>query len=176
MRPRCRTQRSLSRLARTSCLTPSRAEGPASVGRGVAVSGRMVRDHQPSGQGCCAINAEVCMHRFGLYSTTAAGGGYAWAWLACDQEHGWSVPRVRLTRLRSSNLCKECGAAVALRCSSCGAGHEPGQRFCSECGTALAAASAAARRVGVVRGPGVGVGAAVGVGVVRGSREFHDVV
>ncbi len=53
-------------------------------------------------------------------------------------------PACQADNYEGSKFCKECGAALALRCSSCGAGHEPGQRFCSECGTALAAASAAA--------------------------------
>ena len=42
-------------------------------------------------------------------------------------------------------FCKECGAALALRCQSCGSGLEAEQKFCHECGTALAVGSTAAR-------------------------------
>ncbi len=35
-----------------------------------------------------------------------------------------------------------CGTPLQLRCPACGANHQSGQRFCEECGTALAAAPA----------------------------------
>jgi class 3 adenylate cyclase/tetratricopeptide (TPR) repeat protein len=35
-------------------------------------------------------------------------------------------------------FCAECGTALALACPSCGAPHDSGQKFCAECGTALA--------------------------------------
>jgi hypothetical protein len=38
-------------------------------------------------------------------------------------------------------FCGECGAALALVCSSCGTASSPGQRFCGECGAALAVAA-----------------------------------
>ncbi|MGZ8702031.1 MAG: zinc-ribbon domain-containing protein, partial [Gaiellaceae bacterium] len=39
-------------------------------------------------------------------------------------------------------FCGECGNALAAVCSSCGAANPPGQRFCGECGTALGATAA----------------------------------
>jgi len=36
-------------------------------------------------------------------------------------------------------FCGECGTALAAVCSSCGATNRPGQKFCGECGAALAA-------------------------------------
>jgi ribosomal protein L40E len=36
-------------------------------------------------------------------------------------------------------FCGECGTALAATCSSCGAANPPGQKFCGECGTVLAA-------------------------------------
>ena len=38
-------------------------------------------------------------------------------------------------------FCGECGTALAVTCSSCGAVNPPGQKFCGECGTPLDAAS-----------------------------------
>ena len=40
-------------------------------------------------------------------------------------------------------FCGECGTALAAVCSSCGAANQPGQKFCGECGTPLQAASPA---------------------------------
>ena len=34
-------------------------------------------------------------------------------------------------------FCGECGTALAATCSSCGAANPPGQKFCGECGTVL---------------------------------------
>jgi class 3 adenylate cyclase len=34
-------------------------------------------------------------------------------------------------------FCGECGTALALSCSACGAANQPGQKFCGECGTPL---------------------------------------
>jgi class 3 adenylate cyclase/ribosomal protein L40E len=39
----------------------------------------------------------------------------------------------------TQKFCGECGTALAVTCSSCGATNPPGQRFCGECGSALAA-------------------------------------
>jgi class 3 adenylate cyclase len=36
-------------------------------------------------------------------------------------------------------FCGECGSALAATCSSCGAQNPPGQRFCGDCGSALSA-------------------------------------
>jgi class 3 adenylate cyclase/tetratricopeptide (TPR) repeat protein len=37
-------------------------------------------------------------------------------------------------------FCAECGTALAQSCPSCGAPHEAGQKFCAECGSALTSA------------------------------------
>jgi predicted ATPase/class 3 adenylate cyclase len=42
----------------------------------------------------------------------------------------------------SQKFCGECGTALAALCPSCGATNTPGQRFCGECGTALATGGA----------------------------------
>ena len=42
-----------------------------------------------------------------------------------------------------AKFCRECGAALAVRCPACGAANEPGQKFCDECGTPLQAPAAA---------------------------------
>ena len=34
-------------------------------------------------------------------------------------------------------FCGECGTALAATCGSCGAANPPGQKFCGECGTPL---------------------------------------
>jgi class 3 adenylate cyclase/tetratricopeptide (TPR) repeat protein len=39
-------------------------------------------------------------------------------------------------------FCGECGTALAAMCSSCGAANPPGQKFCGECGSPLGAAAA----------------------------------
>jgi predicted ATPase/class 3 adenylate cyclase len=41
-------------------------------------------------------------------------------------------------------FCGECGAALAALCSSCGAQNPPGQKFCGECGALLAEAQSPA--------------------------------
>jgi class 3 adenylate cyclase/tetratricopeptide (TPR) repeat protein len=38
-------------------------------------------------------------------------------------------------------FCAECGTALAVRCSACGSDNAPGSKFCSECGTALGVAA-----------------------------------
>ena len=48
-------------------------------------------------------------------------------------------------------FCGECGMALAATCSSCGAANPPGQRFCGECGSALGAAAEQAPQVAVER-------------------------
>ena len=40
--------------------------------------------------------------------------------------------------LEGAKFCTECGSPLAAACPSCGAPHAPGQKFCAECGTALA--------------------------------------
>jgi class 3 adenylate cyclase len=49
----------------------------------------------------------------------------------------------------TQKFCGECGTALAANCSSCGATNPPGQRFCGECGSALAADVPAATRAAV---------------------------
>jgi class 3 adenylate cyclase/predicted ATPase len=49
----------------------------------------------------------------------------------------------------TQKFCGECGTALAAKCSTCGATNPPGQRFCGECGSALAADVPAATRAGV---------------------------
>jgi class 3 adenylate cyclase/tetratricopeptide (TPR) repeat protein len=49
-------------------------------------------------------------------------------------------------------FCGECGTALAAVCTTCGAANPPGQKFCGECGTQLDASSApAAAAVAVER-------------------------
>ena len=48
-------------------------------------------------------------------------------------------------------FCGECGTALAATCSSCGAVNAPGQKFCGECGTPLAGDVAHAPSVAVER-------------------------
>jgi class 3 adenylate cyclase/tetratricopeptide (TPR) repeat protein len=50
--------------------------------------------------------------------------------------------RIRCPRCGNENppgqrFCGECGNALAALCASCGASNPPGQRFCGECGTPL---------------------------------------
>ena len=49
----------------------------------------------------------------------------------------------RFENRESAKFCKECGAGLALTCSSCGATVDSGQRFCEECGASLNGAPAA---------------------------------
>ncbi len=46
--------------------------------------------------------------------------------------------------LEGAKFCTECGSPLAAACPSCGAPHQPGQKFCAECGTPLAAVAAPA--------------------------------
>jgi class 3 adenylate cyclase len=49
--------------------------------------------------------------------------------VACDAEN-----------VREAKFCQSCGASLALlRCSRCGHGNRPGNRYCIECGNALVA-------------------------------------
>ncbi|MFO7572803.1 MAG: adenylate/guanylate cyclase domain-containing protein [Gaiellaceae bacterium] len=43
-------------------------------------------------------------------------------------------------------FCSECGTPLAAGCPSCGAANEPGEKFCGECGTPLAPGAAAVTR------------------------------
>jgi hypothetical protein len=61
-------------------------------------------------------------------------------------------PRCSAESPSGQKFCGECGAALALVCSSCGTASLPGQKFCGECGTALAVAA----------GPGAVTAAAAG--------------
>ena len=61
-------------------------------------------------------------------------------------------PRCSAESPSGQKFCGECGAALALACRSCGTAGSPGQKFCGECGTALAVAA----------GPGVLTAAAAG--------------
>ena len=61
------------------------------------------------------------------------------------------MPDVTCTSCGAENpagqkFCGECGHALAAVCSSCGAANPPGQRFCGECGTALGAIAASPTR------------------------------
>ena len=77
-------------------------------------------------------------------------------------------PRCSAESPSGQKFCGECGAALALVCSSCGTANPPGQKFCGECGTALA----------VVVGPGAVAAAAAGPVAERRvcSVLFCDVV
>ena len=44
--------------------------------------------------------------------------------------------------LDGAKFCTECGTALAASCPQCGAAHSPGQRFCAECGSPLSAVAA----------------------------------
>ena len=46
-------------------------------------------------------------------------------------------------------FCGECGTALAATCGSCGAANAPGQKFCGECGTPLGASSEPAAKPAV---------------------------
>jgi class 3 adenylate cyclase/tetratricopeptide (TPR) repeat protein len=45
-------------------------------------------------------------------------------------------------------FCGECGTALAAVCASCGAANPPGQKFCGECGSSLAVEASPATPVG----------------------------
>src|SRR5215470_113766 len=77
-------------------------------------------------------------------------------------------PRCSAESPSGQKFCGECGAALALACPSCGTASSPGQKFCGECGTALAVAA----------GPGVVAPAAAGPVAERRvcSVLFCDVV
>jgi adenylate cyclase len=49
--------------------------------------------------------------------------------------------RCRHDNPAGQKFCGECGAALASVCPACGASSPPGQKFCGECGTALAVAA-----------------------------------
>ena len=50
-------------------------------------------------------------------------------------------PRCSAESPSGQKFCGECGAALALVCPSCGTASSPGQKFCGECGAALAVAA-----------------------------------
>ena len=77
-------------------------------------------------------------------------------------------PRCSAESPSGQKFCGECGAALALVCGSCGTAGSPGQKFCGECGAALAVAA----------GPGVLAAAAAGPVAERRvcSVLFCDVV
>ena len=77
-------------------------------------------------------------------------------------------PRCSAESPSGQRFCGECGAALALVCGSCGTAGSPGQKFCGECGAALAVAA----------GPGVLAAAAAGPVAERRvcSVLFCDVV
>jgi class 3 adenylate cyclase/tetratricopeptide (TPR) repeat protein len=52
-----------------------------------------------------------------------------------------------------NRFCGECGAALAAQCPACGASSQPGQKFCGQCGGALQAGGSAVT-VGVPAQPG----------------------
>jgi class 3 adenylate cyclase/tetratricopeptide (TPR) repeat protein len=49
-------------------------------------------------------------------------------------------PRCSAESPSGQKFCGECGTALAFACPSCGTASSPGQKFCGECGTALAVA------------------------------------
>jgi class 3 adenylate cyclase len=49
-------------------------------------------------------------------------------------------PRCSAESPSGQKFCGECGTALALACPSCGTASPPRQKFCGECGTALAVA------------------------------------
>jgi class 3 adenylate cyclase len=57
----------------------------------------------------------------------------------------------------TQKFCGECGTALAVICSSCGASNPPGQKFCGECGSSLAADVSAAMRPALGAAPTVPV-------------------
>jgi class 3 adenylate cyclase len=50
----------------------------------------------------------------------------------------------RAENLEGRKFCTQCGSPLAAKCRQCGAATQPGERFCGECGTPLGAYPAAA--------------------------------
>jgi class 3 adenylate cyclase/predicted ATPase len=50
-------------------------------------------------------------------------------------------PRCSAESPSGQKFCGQCGAALAFACPSCGTANPPGQKFCGECGAALAVAA-----------------------------------
>jgi predicted ATPase/class 3 adenylate cyclase len=55
-----------------------------------------------------------------------------------------TCPRCGIENPAGQRFCGNCGSALAAECPSCGTSNPPGQRFCGSCGTQLARAAAAA--------------------------------
>ena len=51
-------------------------------------------------------------------------------------------PQCGADNLPERRFCRECGAALAVRCSRCAAENQPGDKFCGQCGRRLGAPSA----------------------------------
>jgi class 3 adenylate cyclase/tetratricopeptide (TPR) repeat protein len=62
-------------------------------------------------------------------------------------------PRCSAESPSGQKFCGECGGALALACPSCRTVNPPGQKFCGECGTALAVAAVPSVSAPLVRGP-----------------------
>jgi class 3 adenylate cyclase/tetratricopeptide (TPR) repeat protein len=54
-----------------------------------------------------------------------------------------SCPSCGTAVVPGQKFCAECGTALAVRCSACGSDNAPGSKFCSECGTPFGVAAAA---------------------------------
>jgi len=55
--------------------------------------------------------------------------------------------------LAGAKFCSECGSRLAAGCPSCGAQNVPGAKFCTECGFRLTDATPAAQLVGIASAP-----------------------
>ena len=62
-------------------------------------------------------------------------------------------PRCSAESPAGQKFCGECGAALAFACPSCGTANPPGQKFCGECGAALAVAAQPGVVASAVAGP-----------------------
>jgi class 3 adenylate cyclase/predicted ATPase len=62
-------------------------------------------------------------------------------------------PRCSAESPSGQKFCGECGTALAIVCPSCGTASSAGQKFCGECGTALAVAARPGLAAAVAAGP-----------------------